>query len=140
MIVKKFQAPTEREAIIKAQEELGSTAVVLNVKTIKQRGFAKLFKKDAVEVTAALEEKDFVDGINKSRPSFDNTMNKEQMINRSMVSTGSLPSINLVCSNIIISGKTIFLLILNEFYGRIIVPDIIGGSVSRTIINKNNLE
>ena len=52
MIVKKFQAPTEREAIIKAQEELGSTAVVLNVKTIKQRGFAKLFKKDAVEVTA----------------------------------------------------------------------------------------
>lgn len=85
MIVKKFQAPTEREAIIKAQEELGSTAVVLNVKTIKQRGFAKLFKKDAVEVTAALEEKDFVDGINKSRPSFDNTMNKEQMINRSMV-------------------------------------------------------
>ena len=32
MIVKKFQAPTEREAIIKAQEELGSTAVVLNVK------------------------------------------------------------------------------------------------------------
>ena len=49
MIVKKFQAPTEREAIIKAQEDLGSTAVVLNVKTIKQRGFAKLFKKDAVE-------------------------------------------------------------------------------------------
>ena len=74
MIVKKFQAPTEREAIIKAQEELGSTAVVLNVKTIKQRGFAKLFKKDAVEVTAALEEKDFVDGINKSRPSFDSIM------------------------------------------------------------------
>ena len=99
MIVKKFQAPTEREAIIKAQEDLGSTAVVLNVKTIKQRGFAKLFKKDAVEVTAALEEKDFVDGINKSRPSFDNTMNKEQMINRSMVSTGSLPSINLVADD-----------------------------------------
>ena len=99
MIVKKFQAPTEREAIIKAQEELGSTAVVLNVKTIKQRGFAKLFKKDAVEVTAALEEKYFDDGINKSRPSFDNTMNKEQMINRSMVSTGSLPSINLVADD-----------------------------------------
>lgn len=42
----------------------------------------------------------------------------------------------MFCSNIIISGKTIFLLIFNEFYGRIIVPDIIGGSVSRTIINK----
>ena len=37
----------------------------------------------------------------------------------------------MFCSNIIISGKTIFLLILNEFYGRIIVPDIIGGSVEQ---------
>ena len=55
MIVKKFQAPTEMEAIIKAREELGSTAVVLNIKSIKQRGLARLFKKDAVEVTAALE-------------------------------------------------------------------------------------
>ena len=99
MIVKKFLAPTEREAIIKAHEVLGSTAGFLIVKSINQRGFAKLFKKDAVEVTAALEEKDFVDGINKSRPSFDNTMNKEQMINRSMVSTGSLPSINLVADD-----------------------------------------
>ena len=63
MIVKKFQAPTEREAIIKAQEELGSTAVVLNVKTIKQRGFAKLFKKDAVEVTVEDEVMDSGDGV-----------------------------------------------------------------------------
>ena len=30
MIVKKFQAPTEMEAIVKAREELGSAAVVLN--------------------------------------------------------------------------------------------------------------
>ena len=43
--------------------------------------------------------KKIFDGINKSRPSFDNTMNKEQMINRSMVSTGSLPSINLVADD-----------------------------------------
>ena len=35
MIVKKFQAPTEMEAIIKAREELGSTAVVLNIKKYK---------------------------------------------------------------------------------------------------------
>ena len=31
MIVKKFQAPTEKEAILKAKDELGSNAVVLNV-------------------------------------------------------------------------------------------------------------
>ena len=55
MIVKKFQGETEKDAILKAQEELGNNAVVLNVKTIKQRGILKLFKKDVVEVTAALD-------------------------------------------------------------------------------------
>lgn len=72
MIVKKFQAPTETEAILKAREELGSQAVVLNVKMLKQRGIFRLFKKDVVEITAALEEKEFVDGINKKRPTFEN--------------------------------------------------------------------
>lgn len=105
MIVKKFQAPTEMEAIIKAREELGSTAVVLNIKTIKQRGLARLFKKDAVEVTAALEEKDIVDGINKNKPAFDNNVMGEQevkparMINQSMVSNGSSSTINLVADD-----------------------------------------
>ena len=64
MIVKKFQAETETEAILKAKDELGSGAVVLNVKTLKQRGVFRLFKKDVVEVTAALEEKEFINGIN----------------------------------------------------------------------------
>lgn len=45
MIVKKFQGETEKDAILKAQEELGNNAVVLNVKTIKQRGILKLFKR-----------------------------------------------------------------------------------------------
>ena len=44
MIVKKFQAETETEAILKAKDELGSGAVVLNVKTLKQRGVFRLFK------------------------------------------------------------------------------------------------
>lgn len=103
MIVKKFQAPTEMEAIIKAREELGSSAVVLNIKTIKQRGIAKLFKKDVVEVTAALEEKDIVDGINQSRPTFDsdNALSKDvqpHLINQSMVSSGK-QAINLVADD-----------------------------------------
>ncbi len=72
MIVKKFQAETETEAILKAKEELGSGAVVLNVKTLKQRGIFRLFKKDVVEVTAALEEKEFVNGINNKKPTFSN--------------------------------------------------------------------
>lgn len=57
MIIKKFQASTETEAILKAKEEMGSAAVIMNMKTIKQRGLARFFKNDIVEVTAALEEK-----------------------------------------------------------------------------------
>lgn len=57
MIIKKFTAETEQEAIIQAREEMGSSATVLNIKTIKQRGIRKLFKKDMVEVTVALEKK-----------------------------------------------------------------------------------
>lgn len=64
MIVKKFEAPTETEAVLKAQEELGSNAVVLNVKTLKQRGIFRLFKKDVVEITAALEENEFIGNMN----------------------------------------------------------------------------
>ncbi|MDD5873993.1 MAG: flagellar biosynthesis protein FlhF, partial [Clostridia bacterium] len=64
MIVKKFQAPTETEAILKAKDELGSNAVVLNVKTLKQRGIFRLFRKDVVEVTAALEENEFISNMN----------------------------------------------------------------------------
>ena len=59
MIVKKYKAPTEKEAVLAAKEDLGANAVVLNVKTMKQRGIARLFKKDFVEITAALEEKEF---------------------------------------------------------------------------------
>lgn len=62
MIIKKFQAPTEAEAVLKAKEELGSSAVVLNVKTVKHRSLARMFKKDYVEITAALEEKIYVTG------------------------------------------------------------------------------
>lgn len=56
MIIKKFQGATEMEAVLQAKEELGKDAVVLNVKTIKQRGLFKLFKPTSVEVTVALEE------------------------------------------------------------------------------------
>ena len=45
MIIKKFKAPTEKEAILLAKEELGPSAIVMNVKTIKPSGLLKLFKK-----------------------------------------------------------------------------------------------
>lgn len=56
MIIKKFQANTETEAIMLAREELGKDAVVMNIKTISPKGFYKLFRKKTVEVTAAADE------------------------------------------------------------------------------------
>ena len=57
MIIKKFQAATETEGILMAKHELGEAAVIMNIKTIKHRGIARLLKKDIVEVTADLEER-----------------------------------------------------------------------------------
>ncbi|MCR5216841.1 MAG: flagellar biosynthesis protein FlhF [Lachnospiraceae bacterium] len=76
MIVKKFEAATENEAILKAKEELGASAVVLSVKTMKQRGFMRLFKKDKVEITAALEEKDYVAEVNERKPTVNSSKEK----------------------------------------------------------------
>ena len=56
MIIKKYTAQTETEAIMMAKEELGSAAIVMNMKTIKPRGLKKLFMKPSVEITAALDE------------------------------------------------------------------------------------
>ncbi len=71
MIVKKYTGSNETEAVMKAKDDLGSNAVVLNVKTMKHRGFARIFKKDFVEITAALEEKEFAQTVSSKKPSFD---------------------------------------------------------------------
>jgi flagellar biosynthesis protein FlhF len=56
VIIKKFQAETETEAIMLAKEELGKDAIVLNIKTITPKGIYKLFRKSKVEITAAIDE------------------------------------------------------------------------------------
>ena len=56
MIIKKFQANTETEAILLAKEELGKDAIVMNIKTISPKGIYKLFRKPVVEITAAVDE------------------------------------------------------------------------------------
>lgn len=64
MIIKKFQAETETDAITLAKNELGKDAIVMNIKSVKPKGIYKLFKKAMVEVTAAVdeEEKKYTDG------------------------------------------------------------------------------
>lgn len=56
MLIKKFTANTETEAIMLAKEELGKDAIVMNVKTKSPRGIYKLFRSTTVEVTAAVDE------------------------------------------------------------------------------------
>ena len=79
MIVKKYQGQTETEAIKKAQEELGNKAIVLNVKTLKQRGIFKLLKKDLIEITAAVEEEGY--------QNVESVSNNNQVLNQSFHST-----------------------------------------------------
>jgi flagellar biosynthesis protein FlhF len=55
VIIKKFQANTETEAIMLAKGELGKDAIVMNIKTISPKGIYKLFRKPLVEITAAVD-------------------------------------------------------------------------------------
>ena len=56
MIIKRFQAKTEQEAVDNAKKELGPGVVIMNVKNVKKKGLFAMFKKNMVEVTVALEE------------------------------------------------------------------------------------
>ncbi len=56
MIIKKFTAKTEKEAIDNARAELGEGVVVMNVKPVKSKGLFAFLKSPMVEVTVALEE------------------------------------------------------------------------------------
>lgn len=56
MIIKKYQAQTEEEAILQARDDLGKDAIVMNIKKIKPKGIYKLFKKPVVEITAAVDD------------------------------------------------------------------------------------
>ena len=56
MIIKKFIAKTEKEAIENAKIELGDGVVVMNVRDVKNKGFLSFLKPHMTEVTVALEE------------------------------------------------------------------------------------
>lgn len=56
MVIKKYIATTEEEAINLAKEELGKDAIIMNVKKTIPRGIYRLFKKASVEITAAVDD------------------------------------------------------------------------------------
>ncbi len=73
MIIKKFNAPTEKEAVLMARDELGPDAIVMNVKTIKPKGIFTIFKKTRVEITAAID-----DNINEKSKNTSNNKSSEK--------------------------------------------------------------
>lgn len=66
MTIKKFQGKTEEEATAKAIAELGTGAVIMNVKEIKPKGLLRFFKESSYEVTAAVEEAETIRTVTPS--------------------------------------------------------------------------
>lgn len=56
MIIKKYLADTEAQAVDAAKKELGPGVVVMNVRSVKHKGIMRFFKNPMKEVTVALEE------------------------------------------------------------------------------------
>ena len=56
MNVKRYIAPNVQEAMIKIKSELGRDAIILHTRKIRQKGLRGLFKKNLVEIVAAIEE------------------------------------------------------------------------------------
>lgn len=56
MIIKKFQAKTENEAVELAKKELGNNVVIMNVRNVKKKGLFSFLRPQLTEVTVALEE------------------------------------------------------------------------------------
>ena len=53
MIIKKFLAKSEKDAIEMAKNELGNNAIVMNIKKVKPKGLAKLFVRGSGKREAA---------------------------------------------------------------------------------------
>lgn len=56
MIIKKYQAKTEAEALENARKELGQGIVLMNVRPVKPKGLFSFLKSPVTEITVALEE------------------------------------------------------------------------------------
>lgn len=84
MIVKKYTGSTAYEAMNRLKRELGSDAIVLNTRTVRQKGFLGLFKKPIVEITAACESKSLL--LSKSHDDDRiNKVNSELITLKSMI-------------------------------------------------------
>lgn len=76
MKVKKYIGANTQEVMGKLKKELGSEAVILNTRTIRQKGVFGFLKKPLVEVIAAIDEKENKSGQNENQI-FLNEVNSE---------------------------------------------------------------
>lgn len=56
MVIKKYQAKIEADAVAQAKKELGQGVVIMNVRNVRAKGFLRFLKPAMVEVTVAMEE------------------------------------------------------------------------------------
>lgn len=86
MIIRKYEANTENDAIMKAMEDLGKDAIVMNIKTIKPKGFFKWFRKPVVEVTAAVDENMTAGTVTEDAETLSPSMEKSEGFHQGFVS------------------------------------------------------
>ncbi len=67
MVIKKYQGKTEAAAMDEARKELGAGVVLMNSKSVKQRGFFNFLKPHVIEVTVAKEEEIEIKSEEKER-------------------------------------------------------------------------
>ncbi|TAH62804.1 MAG: flagellar biosynthesis protein FlhF [Gottschalkiaceae bacterium] len=81
MKIKRFIGNTTQEAMYKLKKELGPEAIILHTRTIKQPGFLGIFKKNLVEVVAAVEEnnKTYTRNAERLENSFNNNINNSRI-------------------------------------------------------------
>ena len=86
MIIKKFQAKTEEEAVSAAKREMGENVVIMSTRSLKKRGFLSFLAKPVMEVTVGMEE--------ESEKSTDNafSMLARQSVAREGINRGMTPS------------------------------------------------
>ena len=90
MIIKKYQAKTEAEAVEQAKKELGQSVVIMNVRNVKRKGIFSIFKSKMIEITVALEEEEKTALKKESQPmqtleKQENTMKKTPLIPEELV-------------------------------------------------------
>lgn len=81
MIIKKFQAKTEEEAVSAAKKEMGENVVIMSVRSLKKKGLFSFLKKPIVEVTVGMEEETEKSSANAF------SMLAKQSINRGMTAS-----------------------------------------------------